>query len=61
MYEIIAQYIALFWAVTIAPYNFSVLIRATVFDRGYSYGLYDIMTGSSIFVLVVTGLPPISI
>lgn len=59
--EIIAQYVALLWVVTMGPWNFSVLIRAMMYDRNYIYSLTDTMTGASIFVLLVAGLPPLGI
>ena len=56
---VITLYAALLWLVTMAPYNYSLLIRALIHDKGYIFTWVDTVTGLSIFILLAKGLPPL--
>jgi len=60
-FDLAMMYVSLLWVISFGPYNFSVIIRSVVHDRRYAFSRLDIMTGVSIFAILVNGFPPLGI
>jgi hypothetical protein len=39
------------------PYNITVILRSIIHDRSYVHTIYDIMSGLSIILLILKGIP----
>lgn len=53
----VARYVALSWMLMVGPFNFAMLIRSVVHDRGYSISATDFMSGACLTALIVLGVP----
>jgi len=55
--DIVDQLLALLWLCTVSPMSIVQLLRSIVHDKSYSLSFYDLLTGISITILIVDGLP----
>lgn len=53
----VVRYVALAWMLMVGPFNFAMLVRAVVHDRGYSISATDFMSGACLTALFVLGVP----
>ena len=56
---ILLQLFGLIWLIGFVPYNIIVMLRSLIYDRNYTYGFLDAVSGLSITVLVLYGTPPL--
>jgi len=50
-------FISFFWVISFVPYNIMVMLRSVIHDRGYTYSIYDTISGITIGILLLYGSP----